>query len=314
MINIDLTTSNTVYNTLGAQAQWLQHRFGRRDYPDLSLDSEKIISFINSCEDTINFISVFGDPCCHPKFIDILSCVKEGRSVVNTYLNFNNDSIIQLLNDKQSYVVVPLYGIDDLHDKIILHSDWASVKKNISNLTCNVCVEFYLFEHNIHQLEEITQLSKNLNFELKVKKGISLHPDGFSSIVNEKGVWLYDVYSCDENTVDLMWRNLPKTVHGYNSLIQFVKPIKGKNILKNPNIVRVQDKYTYDNQTSISVTGHIFNSIELHQIFSNALCSDWELSFSKITEYDRMTIKKEFKYYCSTLNHILELLKENKTI
>lgn len=314
MINIDLTTNNTVYNTLSAQAQWIQHRFGKRNYPDLNLDSEKVISFINSCDDTINFISVFGDPCCHPNFIDILSCIKVGHSVVNTYLNFNNDSIIQVLNDKQSYVVVPLFGINELHDKIILRSDWDTVKKNISNLTCNVCVEFYLFEHNKHQLEEITQLSKFLNFELKIKKGISLHPTGFSSIIDDNGVWLYDVYSCDENTVDLKWKNLPKTVNGYNSLIQFVKPIKGKSILNNPNVFKVQEKYTYDKQISISVTGHIFNSFELHQIFSNALCSDWELAFSKITEFDKMTIKKELKYYCSTLNYILELLKENKTL
>ena len=35
---------------------------------------------------------------------------------------------------------------------------------------------------------------------------------------------------------------------------------------------------------------------------------------NEITEYDRMTVKKEFKYYCSTLNYILEILKENKTL
>lgn len=311
MINIDLTTNNTVYNTLGAQAQWLQHRFGKRNYPDLSLDTDKVISFLENCNDTVNFISVFGDPCCHPNFLDIMSVIEEGRSVVNTYLNFKNDNIIHVLNNKNSYVVIPLYGINELHDKILLGSDWDIVKNNLSNLTCGVCVEFYMFEHNMHQLKEIKELTRIFNFDLKIRKGIALHPDGFSPIVNDKGKWLYDVYPCDENLTELKWKELCKTVNGYNSLIQFVKPVKGKSILSSPNIFKVQDKYTYDDQTSISVTGHSFNSFELHQVFSNALCTDWDLSFSKVTEYDKMTVRQDFKYYCSTLNYISDLLKEN---
>lgn len=311
MINIDLTTNSTVYNTLGAQAQWIQHRFGKRDYPELNLDHSRVISLIDSQTDTVNFISVFGDPCCHPEFLDILSHTNDGRSVINTYLNFEDDGIIQALNDKHAYVVLQLYGIDELHDKILLNSCWNTVKENISKLTCNVCIEFYVFEHNIHQLEEIKQLSKLLNFDLKVKKGISLHPNGFSPIVDCNGEWLYDVYTCDENATNVKWKEMHKTVNGYNSLIQFVKPIKGKSIINNPNIFKVQSNYTYDDQVSISVTGNVFNSFELHQVFTNALCSDWDMSFSKITENDKMTVRNDFKYYCSTLNYISSLLKEN---
>ena len=57
MINVDLTTKNTVYNTLGPQAQWIQHRFGRRDYPDIELDAELVIKILQDTQDTINFIS-----------------------------------------------------------------------------------------------------------------------------------------------------------------------------------------------------------------------------------------------------------------
>ena len=58
MINIDLTTKNTVYNTLGPQAQWVQHRFGKRDYPDIELDTNTAFDFIKGSADTINFNSV----------------------------------------------------------------------------------------------------------------------------------------------------------------------------------------------------------------------------------------------------------------
>ena len=91
MINIDLTTKNTVYNTLGPQAQWVQHRFGRRDYPNIELAVETVKQVISQSSDTINFISVFGDPSEHTDIIEIVNYLDQGKLVFNSYLNFNND-------------------------------------------------------------------------------------------------------------------------------------------------------------------------------------------------------------------------------
>ena len=310
MINIDLTTKNSVYNTLGPQAQWVQHRFGRRDYPDVELDVKIIKSIINQTDDVINFISIFGDPSQHSKIVEILESVEPGKIVFNSHLNFDNNSLIDMLNNKQAYVVVPCYGIDDLSNKILLHTDWLTVDSNLKKLDCTVCIEFSVFEHNVHQLPLVKNICKERSLELKIKEGVSLHPDGFSPVVNENKEWLYDVYSANENISTIKWPTLHQTVNGYNSLIQYVKPTKGASILNRPNFYKIAKSFDSDN-ISISATGHVFPSFELHQIFSNSLCTDWNFSFSNITEFNKINIKPEYAHLCSALTNISKMLKFN---
>lgn len=310
MINIDITTKNTVYNTLGSQAQWVQHRFGRRDYPQLELAKETIKQIISQTDDPVNFISVFGDPSEHKDIVEILGFIDQGKIIFNSNLNFKNDALIEILNKKQAYVVFPCFGIADQSNKIVLNSDWSQIEHNLKQLKCNVCVEFYLFEHNIHQIDLIKKICNKLSLTLELKSGIALHPDGFSPIVNENKEWLYDAYSCDESTKNVKWPSLEKTVHGYNSLIHFVKPVIGTAILDRKNFYKINSSFSTDN-ISISVTGHIFPSYELHLIFSNALCTDWNVSLSKITEFNKITIKKEYIHLCSALTTISNMLEYN---
>ena len=122
MITVDITTRNTVYNTLSAQAQWVQHRFGKRKYPTLDIDADIIINSLKTVDKTISFVSVYGDPCLHPDFVKILKNMSIGKTVVNTYLNFDNEHVIDALNFSKSYVVVPLYGFGESCNKIILNS------------------------------------------------------------------------------------------------------------------------------------------------------------------------------------------------
>lgn len=313
MINIDLTTKNNIYNTVGPQAQWIQHRFGRRNYPDIELNTDIILNAISKLTETINFISVFGDTCLHPDFIEILSKTETGKSIVNTSLNFNNDNIIDALNNKRSFVVVPLFGINELCDKIVLGADWNLISDNLKKLSCGVQIEFYTYNHNIQQLAEITDFCNSIKCNLKINKGVSVHPDGFSPIVDSEGNWLYDVYVANEET-DIRTGNLYKTVPGYNSLVQFVKPLKGRSILNNPTVYKFINDYTYDKDISISVTGDVFPSFALHQIFSNTLCTDWNLSVTNVTSLDKTSIREEFKYTLSALNKILLYLNEKNNI
>jgi len=310
MINIDLTTKNTVYNTLGPQAQWIQHRFGRRDYPDVDLDFACIKDVINKTTDTINFVSVFGDPSEHKDIVKILSLIPAGKIVFNSNLNFVNNKLIEVLNEKHAYIVFPCYGINQLVDKITLNSNWKIIENNLANLHCTVCVEFYLFEHNISQIELVKELCNRLSLELKFKPGVATHPDGFSTIIDNNGIWLYDAYSCNDQMQEPKWSNLYQTVPGYNSLIQYIKPVQGNSILEKQNFYKIKSKLEKNN-VSISVTGNVFPSFELHQIFSNALCSDWDFSFSKITHFNRITIKPEYKYLCGSLTQICAMLEFN---
>lgn len=311
MINIDLTTSNSVYNTIGPQSQWVQHRFGKRDYPSIELDTDIALKYLKGSSDTINFNSIFGDSCLHSNFSTILNEISLGKSVVNTYLNFNNDSIIEALNKHKSYVVVPIYGLDETANKILLDYNWELVKENLKGLSCNIQIEFYIYKHNVHQLNDIKLLAKDLNCYLKICRGTAIHPSGFSPIINKEGKWLYDVFSCEEDAISDT--SLNQTVNGYNSLIQFVKPVTGRSILNNPMVYYLEEYHNYDNETSISVTGDIFNSFAMHQIYSNALCTDWNFSLNNIKDADNGVIKQEFRYLVSTVNKILNYLR-NKNI
>jgi len=310
MINIDLTTKNTVYNTLGPQAQWSQHRFGRRNYPILDLPTETVKQIIDQSDDTINFISVFGDPSSHKDIVQILEFADQGKIVFNSHLNFDNQSLINILNEKQAYIVFPCFGINELADRILLNANWGQIEKNLSKLTCTVCVEFHMFEHNIHQIPLVKEMCELYSLSLDLRPGAALHPNGFSTIVDEHGEWLYDAYSCNEQLEVKKWPVLQKTVNGYNSLIQFVKPEKGASILKRKNFYKIRSSYIKDN-ISVSVTGHVFPSYELHQIFSNALCNDWNFSMSKITEFNKITIKEEYAHLCSSLTNICDMLDFN---
>mgnify|MGYP000202266579 CR=1 FL=1 len=71
-----------------------------------------------------------------------------------------------------------------------LHTDWLTVDSNLKKLDCTVCIEFSVFEHNVHQLPLVKNICKERSLELKIKEGVSLHPDGFSPVVNENKEWL----------------------------------------------------------------------------------------------------------------------------
>ena len=308
MINIDLTTKNTVYNTLGPQAQWIQHRFGRRDYPNVELDFSILSETIMSTNDTINLVSIYGDPCCYSKIKDLLEIISPGRIVINTYLNFNDDELISLINASGAYVVVPLSGVDELCNKIVLHSSWTQISHNLKLLTCGVQLEFYVYEHNTSQVEYIKDFCRTHNVELILKPGISIHPDGFSPVVDEQGEWLYDVRPTNNFNVT---KQLSKTVDGYNSLIQYVRSVKGKAINNSPIIYNVSHNYLFNNDSMcISVTGHKLKSVEKLHAFSNALCTDWNLSYSNILDHHKQ-IRADFKYNCALLREILTDLADS---
>lgn len=309
MINIDLTTKNTVYNTLGPQAQWIQHRFGRRDYPDVELELDNVLSVLCSTDCPINFISVYGDPSCYTHILDVLRNIDIGRCVFNSYLNFKNDQLINLLNEKHAYVVVPLFGIGDLNNKLLLGSEWDTVVENLNNLSCNVCIEWFEYHFNQHQTEQVRKLNNKSNITVNVQSGICTHYLNFSPIVDEYGNWLYDAYLPNSK-----WQSLQKTVNGYNSLIQYIKPKIGKNILAKPLVYDPKINYVYDTTISICATGHVFPSYSLSSIFSNALCTDWTLSFSNVTEKDKVTVNEDLKYICSAIKQIQNYLKKDITL
>lgn len=293
MITLDITTKNSVYNPLSAQGQWIQHRFGKRDYPDLDLD----LNTIKKTLDTYNqifFRSVYGDPLCHPHIGDILSLIKDSNKncIIFTYLNIDDDNLMQQILEVPNLTLYVMIDGFESYSKTFLNSDPKTVFKNIQYLGKKAVLEFYMYRHNILEVEKIKQQFPNN--EISLTPGRKLTEDS-ASILDEKGHWLYDVYSVSEYDINLYDSSLNKSLNNFKTLIVFLKDVNGESFLNEPVVARhIKDDITFEiDMPAISVTGHLFDSTEIMTIFSNALCCDWYIrDLNDISYVSKLVISK----------------------
>ena len=45
---IDPTTINNVYNPIGPQGQWIKHRWGKRNFPQIDIKLEKVMHTLDA--------------------------------------------------------------------------------------------------------------------------------------------------------------------------------------------------------------------------------------------------------------------------
>ena len=294
---IDTTTDSIVFNPLSAQGQWVNHRFGKR-HVDYQLDSDSLIDYISTFDDLdhVDFVSVFGDPMCYTDIEKVVAFLTSNHisSTIVTY-GMGDTNLYKSLSDLGVYFV---FKTTVIVDKVFLNTDWKTIKTNIDSVN-DMQIQFLKFKHNKLDLDYMKQIfDKVYEFD-----GDNIAGD-MSSIINEEGKWLYDVHSVDSDKV-----TLEKTLQGYHYLKHFVKKVKGKSILDNPDNLVLPNAKAFEMEQQddmyLSVTGHVFYNYEEMQIFSNALCDDWELrSFNLDYEYE-----KKVYYVLSTLmgrqlNHI----------
>lgn len=318
-VHIDLTTANTIYNPLGPQGSWIQHRFGRRNYPHLELDKDLVLSYLNQTNDLVFLTSSYGDPLCYSHIESIIKTNKQ--FIIHSYLNIRNDKLFELLAKSNSTVFVKLSGLEDLADKIYLDANWEIIERNLSILQNKAVIEFELFEHNYHQLDQLIKLCQRFNTKVKIAHGTSLNEiftegliRGYSSIINQQGNWLYDVVSVNSPfpqdfclpedlltvpKLTLPQKDLVQSTRGFLTLRTFVKEKIGRNILERPLTFKTEFKKGFRPLTgySISVTGHVFPNEEITKIFSNMLCSDWQIGYKDVFNNN------------STNEYLLEIVK-----
>lgn len=279
MITVDITTRNKVYNSLGPQGQWIQHRFGKRNYPTVDLDILTIEKVIQS-NSTVFFRSIFGDPLCHPQIDQVLDIVASSDCNVFffSYLNVSSKIIKKISTIPNIAVYCMVDGYTN-YGKTILDSNKALVFRNLQKLP-NVTIEYRMYRHNVRDITELEKAFPNANIVLL--PGIRLIAD-FSTVVDKEGNWLYDVFSLDAANEQLYEPNLNKTIDGYKVLVNYlVDTVDSVSILDQPllsKFIRTNKTFQSD-MTAISATGHVFPSTELMTVFSNALCNDWKITDS----------------------------------
>lgn len=279
MITVDITTRNTVFYPLGPQGQWIQHRFGKRNYPTLDLELDVIEKIIKT-NNTVFLRSIYGDPLCHPNIDKILDIISDTSTNVFVFSFLNvSKKIIHKINKIPN---IHVYGLVDgyaNYGKTILESDAKRVFGNIKALK-DVTLEFRLYKHNVIDIQQLKD--KFPNIDVTILPGIHLIAD-FANVVDSYGNWLYDVFYLETVDESAYAPVLNKTIDGYKVLTTYLVEIdKGVSILDMPPLSKfIRSKTVFnDDMTAISVTGHVFNSVELMTIFSNALCNDWKITSS----------------------------------
>jgi hypothetical protein len=312
IVTFDLTTNNTVFNPLSAQGSWVQHRFGKRNYPETELPVEKLLEVIAETKASKYFLeSAYGDALCYSHINELLDA--DADFVIRSYCNINNDALFHKIKEKNCIVAVNISGIDEFDSSVFLHSDWNVISKNLITLGSCAYITFWLYEHNQHQLKTLVDFCYKYGNNLQVMPGVALH-QGYSSIIDEQGSWLYDVVSTSTVITDsfisgddlillsekadkLVSQNakVSQSLFCYSTLRTFVKEQKGRSILNYPIVpnfepFQVEKPFA---EIAITVTGHVFPNKALADTFSHTLCDDWKFDRNDFADSYRAEIIKQ---------------------
>ena len=315
---IDLTTASPIYNPMGAQGQWMFHRFGKRSYPELEIDIEVVLNLIESLPDlkTLRLHSVYGDPLKYTHIFQVLNlCKQRGiRVIATTYGHFYTDRLSGYDLDYN----LKLAGIKGKAKDIYLHTNWDRVKVFMRDFD-NVTVNFQTYQSNVDQVEELKRLCDIMNCKINQEIG-STYQDGVGHVIDERGVWIYDVHTGRDKTTSLV-----RTGAGYSLLKKYLKKQSSVNILdKECFIPSFSGEAPVDEESSsifVSVTGHVFNSYNHFELFSNALCNDWSEGVAEYSTHEYGVQKRDeyIERTCDVLRYLhgkiddIDLNKKNIT-
>lgn len=311
MITVDITTNNTVFDPLSGQGSWIQHRFGQRNYPKLSLDLDCIKDIINT-HDTIFLRSVYGDPLCHPNIREIITEAnsKSKSLIIFSYLNIKDNELIDLIAHSPTVSVYAIVDGYEEYGSTILESNQHTVFENLKHLGSKATIEYHLYTYNLSELNNIRDFCNQFLCLLKLQPGKNFGLP-VTSIIDRSGTWLYDVvpvHSETDKISNIQYKE--KTVEGYRSLLDYMKIVNGVSILDNPVITKVyktNESFNAD-MISVSVTGHVFENTESMLVFSNALCPDWAINVDTVYKVarDKNSMDSYTVLVAKTLNEILD--------
>lgn len=306
---IDPTTRNNIYNPLSAQGQWIMHRWGKRTYPEIDLSLEKVLHALDSISEgfflfdrPIYLKSAYGDAALWPDVTRISKLVGSGLTV--TTYGMIDLRLANMIKTHKSMLHIYLDGYRDMCGKIFHGVNWGDVAGLLNDIKSNAMVEFFVYEHNKHQIPSILRFCKKRNIKIKFTPGIHNDVEG-SCIIDQHGNWLYDVIPHDLETemLDINYGSvneinqfhdlkeeysnldpipLTRRLQNYNTLRTYIKRIKGRNVLSAPMVSKLFDHSTLEEKFGvegedfhITPTGHVTTNSEQYSMFVNMLADDW---------------------------------------
>jgi|TARA_R110002153_G_scaffold7259_4_gene32661 hypothetical protein len=280
---IDPTTRNSIFNPTSSQGTWFQHRWGKRDYPVLDLDLN-IVKKLQQQHNSLAFQCVYGDPVDWIHFDECIDMFNE-----DSYAHVTTYGSKAILNASVRKIFM-LDGVEEQCGKVFLGCDWTTVRDNIllsknylnghahGHRRCSI--EFYLYEHNKHQIPYITDFCSSNKITLSFKTDHT-ESTGRMSIISADSKWLYDVtphtFDPDYDYSNETPVELYRTIWSAEFLKVYHTGKTGHNILQHPK--RTQLKNTGDNTgyTYVTPSGHAFVDSDEYGMFMNLLCPDWNI-------------------------------------
>lgn len=302
-IQIDCTTDNNVYDPTDGQGQWFQHRWGRRNYPNLSLGFEH--AYIHCADsDQVQLNCTYGDPLCWPQLSEFLQ-VCHKPLIIHTTANVCDFSLVRQLLHPRIEVVITLDGIEEQCGRVFLGADWQTILANLQLLRDRCSVKFQTYEHNCYQIPRLLELAQKykfaVNFETPAKN------DRFgTAVIDQDCNWLYDVIPVDvgELSVESVEQvasmfpqpetGLKKHTWSYNSLKTFMPRLAHRSILENPLVGRVNympDReqeflaaYQHVDGKYITPDNQTFWNGKTYSAYMLMLADDWKFSNSYLQQ------------------------------
>jgi len=296
-LTVDLTSNNKIFNCLSPQGSWIFHRFGRRNYPLLELDFQKITNFIESNQiNFINFYSVYGDPLAYSKFEDIFDFCENK----NIHMHINTSGFYKnIKNNDASLYRIKLYGFTKTLNQIIPDVSVKKLKENLCKMK-NCTIEYQCYKHNLIDLPELLDFCFENKIKLICVPGVSVHND-LNHVIDINGNWLCDIYSVDnldymhEEIKDFegaknyfekfLEQDLVQSVIGYHVLKLAFNKKEGKSIL-DAELLKYKNTDFNKLEKFITVSGHFTKTFDQFIDVSCALPDDWcSTDFNLHNEY-----------------------------
>jgi hypothetical protein len=177
-------------------------------------------------------------------------------------------------------------GIEDLAGSVFLGARWDTISRNIELDPAAATVEFSLFKHNAHQLEDVARYANHTGCGVQINNYFMQDRDGFASVIDSRGNWLYDIHHPQSSS-----HTLVQTVRGWHILKNYIKAIKGAPVDQLTTVslpLGAQPIQPVNQRTEwfITLRGHVVKGSCFAQVISNALCSDWDQrSIDAFTSY-----------------------------
>ena len=155
------------------------------------IDDNTIERIINQLAKHLLYVTFYfqGEPLLHPKFVDYVKRLKSKKLIVSTSTNahfLTKDNTDDILNSGLDRLIISLDGTDsETYLKYRKGGDFNKVISNIKHFMLRkkdlnikslfVELQFIVFKHNEHQINEIQALGKSLSVDLVSIKTAQLY-------------------------------------------------------------------------------------------------------------------------------------------